>query len=262
MFHRLFLAAILLILTSTLRADDAALADEPQTQRERTTERLEELQLYSISSKADGEVVGSTGSFRARLIEDPVLNWSNPIRQTDQGAMFLWTAEDGRPLLGCCCYVVDSSVVHEMISLAERPLLVESMIGEGKTFEPPESFQPIPDSPFPSTSRPLRLAQMRKQAGRFDVKIVGQNLVYETRLLRQPVYRYPAGMDVDGAVFAFVQGTDPECLLVVESREGEFVSRTARVTNWRLRVLRDDMVVKDFDGGGDVSYGKFWRRKN
>ena len=240
-----------------LRADDQAPATVAGESPDNwLAARVAELENYELTIDGQQSDVGPV------LVGQPVLNWSNPIRQTDRGAMFLWTAANGRPLLCCCCYVVDESVVHEMISVAERPLLVEPATAEGKTFEPPEQFQSIPDSPTPSRNRSLRLAQMRKEAARFEVEIVGQNLVFDTRLLRQPVYRYPTGMDVDGAVFAFVQGTDPECLLVIESRENGFVSRAARVTNWRFRLLRDGAVAMTFAGGGDRTYGKFWRMKD
>jgi hypothetical protein len=43
---------------------------------------------------------------------------------------------------------------------------------------------------------------------------------YELRLLSRPVYRYGSaqGTPLDGTLWAFVQGTNPEVLLLVESR--------------------------------------------
>ncbi len=47
-------------------------------------------------------------------------------------------------------------------------------------------------------------------------------------MLRQPVFRYAAANeqsdDIDGALFAFVEGTDPEVLLLIEAtKEGNGV---------------------------------------
>ncbi len=43
---------------------------------------------------------------------------------------------------------------------------------------------------------------------------------YELRLLPRPLYRYGSaeGKTLDGTLWAFVQGTNPEVLLLVESR--------------------------------------------
>ncbi len=45
---------------------------------------------------------------------------------------------------------------------------------------------------------------------------------YELRLLPRPLYRYGSakGTVLDGSLWAFVQGTNPEVLLLVESRPG------------------------------------------
>jgi hypothetical protein len=67
------------------------------------------------------------------------------------------------------------------------------------------------------------------------------------RLLERPLYRYEpeTGPVIDGAVFAFVQGTDPESLLMIElveeasqlKWEYAFARRTAGRLEWRLDVV-------------------------
>ena len=72
-----------------------------------------------------------------------------------------------------------------------------------------------------------RLVQMKAMAAEFtaadDFKISSsdqETTRHELRLLPTPVYRYedPKRASTDGAVFAFVHGTDPEVFLVLESR--------------------------------------------
>ena len=69
----------------------------------------------------------------------------------------------------------------------------------------------------------------------------------------QPIYRYgAAGEEVnDGALFAFVQATDPELLLVVETHRAkageEWHYGLARMTDQALEVRFDDRPVWSVD---------------
>jgi hypothetical protein len=69
------------------------------------------------------------------------------------------------------------------------------------------------------------------------------------RLLTQPVYRYEqAGGDVlDGALFAFGQGTDPEVFLFVEAEKMAAAPKwryaLARMNMFQLQVSLDDQEV-------------------
>ena len=56
----------------------------------------------------------------------------------------------------------------------------------------------------------------------------------EARLLTQPIYRVPADARTDAALFAFVQGTDPEVVLLVEA---------VNSTGWRYALARMTVVA-------------------
>jgi hypothetical protein len=94
---------------------------------------------------------------------------------------------------------------------------------------------------------------MKLLAGRFESTMLGwradTNDQEKLRLLPRPIYRYDPdpGPVVDGAVFAFVQGTDPESLLLIELvQEGSrqrWVSAFARRTAGRLEGRLDGKVV-------------------
>src|SRR5262249_22945159 len=78
----------------------------------------------------------------------------------------------------------------------------------------------------------------------FRSKTVTQDL----RLLPQPVYRYSeAGTILDGAVFIFVMGTDPECCLLVEAYRDNKGSRYryafAPMSIYRLEARYKDSSV-------------------
>src|SRR5207249_2854547 len=69
----------------------------------------------------------------------------------------------------------------------------------------------------------------------------------ELRLLPQPIYRFPDSADVDGGVFAFVQTTDPEVLLLLraspQTREAGWEFAAARMTLVHAFLKVDDKVV-------------------
>jgi hypothetical protein len=81
-------------------------------------------------------------------------------------------------------------------------------------------MQPVPNAAGPAETAALRLRQMRSLATEFKAFFDLPDNRSELRLLPQPLYRYEnTGPDlVDGALFAFVQATDPEVLLLLEAR--------------------------------------------
>jgi hypothetical protein len=73
----------------------------------------------------------------------------------------------------------------------------------------------------------------------------------EMRLLTQPLYRTPAELEDDMALFAFVQGTDPECVLTLEATsDGKWRYCLTRQTKWPLKVEFDGNHVADFPSVG------------
>ncbi len=72
---------------------------------------------------------------------------------------------------------------------------------------------------------------------------------WELRLLPQPLYRFGSdkGKPIDGALFAFVQSTDPELLLLLEVRqEGDqrkWSYALARMTSHPLEARYKDRVI-------------------
>jgi hypothetical protein len=122
---------------------------------------------------------------------------------------------------------------------------------EAPVWEPREAgveFKPLTDAGEPGADPVRRLAQMRSIARQFTAKI-GRETPHELRLLTQPLHRYgDASTDVvDGALFAFVQGTDPELILLIEARrKGDklvWEYAAARMTMVNLELRRQGAVV-------------------
>jgi len=91
---------------------------------------------------------------------------------------------------------------------------------------------------------------MRRQAERFEVSIValkmGNPKPAVMRLLSQPVYRSPESAANDTALFLFVQGTDPECVLTLSATaEKKWRYALTRQTKAAVKVQLDDKSVLD-----------------
>jgi hypothetical protein len=186
-----------------------------------------------------------TGEQKAplKLQSKPLLNWSNPERNTGAGAIFLWTHE-GQPAAVMCVYPrTETTLDHEFQSLSATTL--QATMNERAVWKPEEpgiEYKSFSEVRPPGKVRPLRLTQMRGLARTFSARIVipGEN-PKPLRLLSTPIYRYPdtetERAAVDGAVFAFVQGTDPEVLLMLETVRDE-----RGALQWRYALARMSIV--------------------
>jgi hypothetical protein len=222
-------------------------ADAPKENAEHLASMRKSAESYKLSF-ADG------AKEKAALLPEPVLRWTNPLRDTQDGAAFLWIAK-GRPEAIACIYRYQQGKIdHEFQSLSPRPLrMVRS---ETPVWEPREAgveFKPLSDSGEPAADPVRRLAQMRGFARRFTAKI-GRETPHELRLLTQPLHRYgdPSTDVVDGGLFAFVQGTDPELILLIEAR------RKGNKLVWEYAAARMTMVNLELRRQGAVVWTIEW----
>lgn len=212
------------------------------------------------ATKADGATAGAedfkkaAGRYRITLegespqalalVTEPVLRWTNPLRKTSDGSVFLWLA-GGRPEVVASFYRYGSpreeTEDHEFQSLATAPLTATR---DGQVvWSPPGAgvvLAPVLGAPAPADSPAARLRQMRALAREFKAFFDLPENRSELRQLTQPLYRYePKRPDlVDGAIFAYVQTTDPEVLLLIEARRGRGDAPPA----WQFALARMSMV--------------------
>jgi hypothetical protein len=183
----------------------------------------------------------------------PVLRWANNTRASEDGCTFLWIAQ-GRPEAVTCIYAWGRDAIrHNFGSLSRGPLLAER---NGKRVwypsKPGVEFRALRDTPAPTRSATERLRQMKELAARFTA-VLGPGFwnrsEEQLRLLPRELYRYESpGPDlIDGALFAFVQGTDPEAHLLFEAvrTEGhlEWQYALARRTDGSLEVRYRNQVI-------------------
>jgi hypothetical protein len=175
-----------------------------------------------------------------------VLRWLNATRklQPADGIFVLWV-DKGRPEASASVYPWNGFIGHNIVSLSRSAKLVarekDQVIWSPKT--PGVEFHDIPGAAAPADSPAARLRQMKDLADRFKVTMTGWNPSKTDRevlrMLPKLLYRYEPGAAqgadrgwTDGGVYAFVQGTDPEAILLLEA------VRTADRPRWQYAFAR------------------------
>jgi hypothetical protein len=161
-----------------------------------------------------------------RLQPEPVLRFTNPVGFSQDGAIFFWLGEDGRPEAAVQAFLMrGGSWVHDFTSLSTGPLVAE--VKSGPAWSPSRGgveFKPVPGAPKPAEAAEPRLRQMRDLAQGFAVSDDFRDQGWQVlRPMPRPFARYgkPGTSLVDGAVFCFALGTDPEAYLLLEARAGK-----------------------------------------
>lgn len=209
-------------------------AEQPSEPPDDLQEILATAQRYKISLGPD--------RLPLQFQSTPVLRWPNATRDVPLGGTFVWTLE-GRPEVIACIWEGDG----DGLSFAFHSLSRSKLIAQdrGQTFWHPAStgidLVTFTDAPSPSDSAVKRLSEMKALARRFHCRLAGKREnTDELRLLPTPLYRYKSDREdlIDGALFAFVQGTDPEVILTVEARR-----RTGHSPDWQYALSRRSLLA-------------------
>ena len=246
-----------LVLQILLCVQSAASAQPVQSDEDRQR-RLEYMQRklagFTLHRQSDLDT-------QLKHTSDPVLRFSNPVRNSfSDGAIFLWLDEK-RPLAAASLWIrANGNTGYDFTSLTSEPL---TCTRDGQTvWAPPHASTectPVPDAPAPADSDRLRLTQMRDIARRFSGTIENwpSKAIGELRLLPQPIHRYAAPKQdiLDGAVFALAQVNDPEILVVLEligstPQDAKWHYLLARMSAVRMEARLDDREVLSLPGYG------------
>jgi hypothetical protein len=194
--------------------------------------------------EASAYTIRLEGGDRPLVLEpEPVLKWSNPVVGTVFGEVFVWT-DQGRPEAVASIYKFYAPRTHranEFHSLAVGRLRAER---DGGTVWTPLraglALVPIAGALAPADTAAVRLRQMRSIAQDFTGRqTTREGVDRDMRLLTQPIYRYEntKGDLIDGALFAFVLGTDPEAFVLIEARR-----TSSGALEWQFGATRMDSI--------------------
>lgn len=182
-----------------------------------------------------------------------MLRFNDPARSNDNGTVWVWGAERRPRAISELYQPADNSGwVYVFHSLATGPLRSEF---RGESFWRPDKsdteFKAFPQQPAVSANEKVRSRQIKALARRFDAHEFWDpdNSRFELRLLPRPLHRYSddkAGV-VDGALFIFANGTNPEVLLLIEARrskgELEWTWAAARMGHAEMHLKLDGEEV-------------------
>ena len=144
------------------------------------------------------------------------------------GGFLLLCVDEGRPVSAIHVYPWDGNICHTLDLLARQPNL-SLKYRSGVDWQPNRTdvrFRRIEGVVPPDSSAVRRLRQLKRLSNSFTAMLEGfvENNAdrQQLRLLPTPLYRYTMESSdesgtFDGAVFAFVQGNDPEVLLMIEA---------------------------------------------
>ncbi|HEY7152679.1 MAG TPA: hypothetical protein VH575_01860 [Gemmataceae bacterium] len=188
-------------------------------------------------------------------VADPCLRWTNPIGGAPDGVVAVYAHKGGRPAaLGQFFLNFQKMWVNEFTIIPESEVTIRR--SDRLFWKPSEyvcKFADLPRSPLPADKAVARLAQMRALAANFSVIDYFGGTKHDLRLLPQPVYRYSEkGKILDGALFVFVVGTDPECCLLLEAyqdgKDLRYRYAVAPMSIRRLEVRYKERLVWDIEG--------------
>jgi hypothetical protein len=253
--------AVTLLVARPSRSDEPADGAAAEEQFRKIKELLDRsVDWYDVLPSAEAD---------RRLPPDIVLRWRNPVRtQTGASLMVLWT-DHGRPAAMASIFQWDNDICHEFGSLSRSSKLV-ARNKSAVVWSPAQAgvdFRDVPEGPAPAEVPATRLRQMKAIAERFTARLPARNGITNhevLRLLARPLYRYDLKerKDADpqlqdGGMFAFVMGTDPEVILLLEAvRRGEDLTwqyAFARATAWAAEASLGDKVV--WSVGTDTQVG-------
>ena len=160
-----------------------------------------------------------------KAIPEAKLRWDNPVREgRTHGELFVWTNQGRGAVVGnILSYDVGENqrrVAHEFHSFDTEEIICERKEEPFKLSAPGVEYIPIPGAPIPAKSRGLRFAQMRRMAKDFKASTKKGDVAQPLRALSAPLYRFETKkVEDDGAIFAYVTGTDPEILVAIVAKK-------------------------------------------
>lgn len=218
--HRPSFALLLILCLSTPLTAVAEEAASEETADDPLARFREEALAYEFVNLGSGKTL--------MMQRQPVLHWSNPARNGEDGLVYLWTDGDKPCVIGTFfTYVYNTTVRRKQSFRVLTNDAIRAKNADRVIWTPPTNsveYRPLTDVPPPASVSSQRNGQLRRLARRFAVEVTLRNGRKEQcRLLPQPLYRYDSDESSEpaGAIFSFAVGTDPETLLILDRQNDE-----------------------------------------
>jgi hypothetical protein len=234
--------------------------DQPQAkEREPSKSRLELMQHTIVGLEAGPDE--KLGKAALAFVAKPLLRYSDPTRGTTEANVLLdatvWRlGEKGRPTALVTLEIYRASeenniLAYEFLSLSPAKFSLKHKRHEKVAWEAAGDalqLKGLPGAPKPAASAAARLLQMRQLARKFTAREKIKDTDIQCRLLPQPIDRYhskEAGI-LDGAIFVYANGTNPELGVLLECNEKEWSYGIARLSSVESKVELDGKEVASF----------------
>jgi hypothetical protein len=225
---------------SVLLAEQTGATSEPKAEPDHSATLAKRAARLSMSY-ADGSRGG-----RLELLQQPIMRTPNKLGNSD-GRLWLWL--DGRrPLAALSIWNRGPLWYSENSTLTDKPLQVTGW--SNASWRSPSAARQwtVIDDVVPESAA-ARQRNLRAIALRFTAREDRLGVKSELRLLPRPLYAYreeDQGI-LDGAVFTFVYGTDPELLMQVEAKKTsgnvQWQAAFARLASAELAVELDEKSI-------------------
>lgn len=249
--------------SAVIRAEETSVKDaaavERPTDSNSAKEKLAARRLkFMKSSAAEYEfLLGPDFKEKLTLEPEPLLRFTNPVSGLQDGGFVVWKSNSGRPMAAAQVFLTSEELwIHEFQSIAPVRFRVTRA---GKTVWEPNrpgvEVKPVPEAPVPAGNAVQRLIQMRDIAKRFACsdEFEGRPKSDELRLLTKPLLRFgeEGSESIDGALFVFAHGTDPELMIVIEclqrGTQPRWYYSLAPMTGYALKASFDNKPVWEVD---------------
>jgi len=198
--------------------------------------------MHAIAERFKVQVTEGDQQRAVSLMADPLLRFNDPAREFHDATLWGW-GEKGRPLCLLTIEQYGERSWFECISLAN---LTSDTSGPQRFTAEAEvlrwapkaggiEMKPLAGAPPVADKAPRRMSQMKELLGQLRAYEVGRTgSKYELRLMPRAFYRYDDEKAelVDGAIFAFAYGTNPELLAIIEARS------PANSAQWQIGFAR------------------------
>ncbi len=198
-----------------------ALSDEKTDEAYRASQLS---RMKSIAEKFEIEAALGGKPVVPKLMSNPLLKYNDSTRRNHESTLWLWTERElPSALMAVEFYPNDPGGprwLFEIVSLSNSKIsVIRGHDWRWQASQPGVIRKPVPGDLKPADKPALRLSQARQIRQRFAAhEKEGTEGRLELRPLSTPLYRYAddATGVIDGAVFAFANGTNPEVLLLLE----------------------------------------------
>jgi len=211
-------------------------------------------------------IIDQAAEYQIRIVDreqalqrqEPVLRFNDNVTGVVDAVQFVWTV-NGRPEVSASFWFrKDGLKAHEFVSLARgRIEAIRDEVVEWETSNAGLTFKPVPKASAPAVTRTARLTQMRQIARRCEAAEETRSGELNLRLMSQPIVRYePKAKEIlDGAIFSFSKGTNPEVLLMIEvivddNGDTRFEYAPVRMTSRACWLLMDGDKVWSVESNG------------